>query len=170
MNAQGVCGFAHSLKELRPPDERDATYRGVWKDGVDRWYGQCMSEEQMERIAKYISKTAACDIPTWCHALQWYAYGAPDDDERYASYPDDFSITQNWECVSMYRKDERRPFYWAPDLWSRIERRRAAMLHREYMQSKVSPQGESSGEQLPEGKARAGVSTDDDASSDDTWY
>ena len=131
MHQEGVCGFAHSLGELRPPDERICLYKQFWTDGVDRWYGQCMTEEQVERVLQYVRKTALCDMPTWCQGLMWYVTSAPADAEKYRSFPADFNINQDWDSVRMYRKDKHRPFYWCPDFWRRVLRRRVAMQQRE---------------------------------------
>ena len=38
--SRDACGFAHALAELLPPREVVYSYKGVWSDGVDRWYGQ----------------------------------------------------------------------------------------------------------------------------------
>ena len=43
MHRTGNCWFAHSLAELLPPRERDREYVGVWRDGVDRYFGQHMN-------------------------------------------------------------------------------------------------------------------------------
>ena len=131
MHQEEVCGFAHSLGELRPPDERICLYKQFWTDGVDRWYGQCMTEEQFERVLQYVRKTALCDMPTWCQGLMWYVTSAPADAERYRSFPADFNINQDWDSVRMYRKDKHRPFYWCPDFWRRVLHRRVAMQQRE---------------------------------------
>ena len=74
--AAGTCGFAHSLAGLLPPDEYFQTYDGVWSDVVDRWYGQQMTQHQVDRIRRYYWDTPELERPVWDKALWWYCTGA----------------------------------------------------------------------------------------------
>ena len=56
MLKNGTCGFAHSLAEVLPPNEKITTYGGVWRDGVDPLYAQQMSDRQTARVSGYWKK------------------------------------------------------------------------------------------------------------------
>jgi len=51
------CPLAHRLCELRPPNEAEQLYREIWASGVDRWYGQALSEEQVKIVMDYYEQT-----------------------------------------------------------------------------------------------------------------
>ena len=116
----GSCGYAHALQELRPPDESRRGYGGVWKDGVDRFYGQRMTETQIERVMWYYERTRESDRPMWSHALRWYI----TREDLHSELPADFGIEQDWKSVSMFRKPTARPFCWAAGFWKSISKRR----------------------------------------------
>ena len=120
----GDCSYAHVLHELRPPNESCRPYPGVWRDGVDRFYGQRMGREQIERIKTYYNEAPRCDRPMWSHALYWYVSerGSFDD------YPYDFGLEQDWKSVCMFRVPSKQPFEWAPHLWDRIKQRRIRLM------------------------------------------
>ena len=124
----GDCSYAHVLHELRPPNESCRPYPGVWRDGVDRFYGQRMGREQIERIKTYYNEAPRCDRPMWSHALYWYVSerGSFDD------YPYDFGLEQDWKSVCMFRVPSKQPFEWAPRLWDRIEQRRIRLTTQVY--------------------------------------
>ena len=56
-------GFAHGLSELLPPDESRRHYPKVWQGGVDRWYGQNETDDQLSLIQYYHDQTPICDLP-----------------------------------------------------------------------------------------------------------
>ena len=92
-HARGVCGFAHGLDELLPPREYDTLYTNCWRDGVDRWYFQQMSAEQLKRIQEVYKVTMPHMRPPWSKGLATYYGGLPLD-----SFPDcgwDFGIWQD---------------------------------------------------------------------------
>jgi len=47
------CQRAHRLSELLPPDEGSERLDSVWRNGVDRWYGQALSHEQINLLLRY---------------------------------------------------------------------------------------------------------------------
>ena len=47
------CGFAHNLSDLRAPNESQRLYDLAWQIGVDRWYGQYLTDEQIHIIQYY---------------------------------------------------------------------------------------------------------------------
>ena len=116
--AQGICGFAHSLAELLPPNESRQPYPGVWSDGTDRFYGQKLHDDQVVRIHKYWKETPACDTPQWAKAVHWF-YGGLALHE-YAECQADFGIEQDWRSLARMRCQWRRPFRWAEGVWHRI--------------------------------------------------
>ena len=131
-NKCGVCSYAHQLSELMPPNESVRVYEGVWKDGVDRFFGQVMSDEQIQRIRVYYERTEPMDRPVWARGLYWYC-------TRKGSFEDcpyDFGLEQDWKTVRMFRVYSRQPFQWAPHLWDRIAQRRERL---QYAQSLVAP-------------------------------
>jgi len=69
-----TCAFAHHLRELRPPNEMDQLYDCAWADGVDRWFGQTMQPEQMERFLFYYNSTPAYEVPVWAHGLRYVCH------------------------------------------------------------------------------------------------
>ena len=68
----GVCGYAHSLAELLPPRERDREYLGVWRNGVDRYFGQHMNKAQLDRIMFYYNRTPVPERPVWSSCMAWF--------------------------------------------------------------------------------------------------
>ena len=132
----GDCSYAHVLHELRPPNESCRPYPGVWRDGVDRFYGQRMGREQIERIKTYYNEAPRCDRPMWSHALYWYVSerGSFDD------YPYDFGLEQDWKSVCMFRVPSKQAFEWAPHLWDRIEQRRIRLTTPVYRAPPTQPQ------------------------------
>ena len=118
-----TCEFAHSLGELRPPYERNWTYDGVWKDGVDKWFGQAMAQYDVNRVKWYYKNTPANDIPVWAHGVNWY-HNPQADQAQFDRFPADFGIEEAWLAVRANRKSGRRPFEWAENLWPRIAERK----------------------------------------------
>ena len=70
-----TCGYARSLQDLMPPNESKRAHDEVWCDRVDRFFGQNMSAEQIERFLWYCRNTEEWNKPLWCHALEWYLMG-----------------------------------------------------------------------------------------------
>ena len=111
MNMRGACGFAHRLSELLPPREVFQEYVGVWNNGVDRFYGQDMPVEQLDRIKKYYNETHPRDKPVWAYALKWFY--AQDELGMYARFEWDFGIWQDALSLQRGRIHDRLPFVWA---------------------------------------------------------
>ena len=72
MHRTGDCGYAHSLAELLPPRERDREYVGVWRNGVDRYFGQHMNKTQLDRIKFYYNRTPVPERPVWSSGMAWF--------------------------------------------------------------------------------------------------
>ena len=132
--AAGTCGFAHSLAELLPPREVDREYRGVWTDGVDRWYGQEQSHRQIQRIKEYHRREHECEIPVWVKGLAWFHTNKAVN--SYLAQPWDFGL---WQDVDTLKRSRRVlgpvPFSWArradgTSIWEALERRRDALKGR----------------------------------------
>ena len=41
----------------------------VWREGVDRWYGQALSDEQINLLLRYYHETPFYMVPSWMHGL-----------------------------------------------------------------------------------------------------
>ena len=91
--------------DLLPPREWRKEYPGVWKDGVDRWYGQDMPVEQLERIKKYYKETHSRDKPVWAYALRWFYAQEPLG--MYPMFQWDFGIWQDALSLQRGRIQER---------------------------------------------------------------
>ena len=63
------CAHAHELSELRPPMEAFGRHDQVWREGVDRWYGQALSDEQINLLLRYYHETPFYMVPLWTHGL-----------------------------------------------------------------------------------------------------
>ena len=111
MNMRGARGFAHRLSDLLPPREVFQEYLGVWNNGVDRWYGQDMPVEQLDRIKKYYNETHPRDKPVWAYALKWFY--AQDELGMYERFEWDFGIWQDALSLQRGRIQDRLPFVWA---------------------------------------------------------
>ena len=111
MGKAGVCGYAHALADLLPPRERSREYSGMWRDGVDRWYGQQVEEQQLRRIMWYYERTAVWDRPVWCVALVWFYYRG--DLLQYPHLGWDFGILQDARSMQRLRIRQVCPFTWA---------------------------------------------------------
>ena len=118
-----TCEFAHSLNELRPPYERYRKYNGVWKDGVDKWFGQEMAQYDVNRVKWYYNITPTNTIPVWAHGMKWY-HNPHADQAQFDRFLADFGIWEAWLEVRANRKSGRKPFQWAENLWPRIEERK----------------------------------------------
>ena len=111
---------------MLPLDEYFQTYDGVWLDGVDRWYGQQMSQQQIERIRGYYWDTAELERPVWAKALWWYCTGAHPEIYRDCGW--DFGLWSDLQAVVWRRKvQDWRPFRWSESLWERMAERRSCL-------------------------------------------
>ena len=107
---RGACPFAHGLQELRAPDESRGRMPGLWRGGVDRWFGQCMSSRQMARIRRYWNSSPSWERPAWAHGLEWLANNRPAT--AYPELPWDFNLSADWDFVCRVRGG-RVPFRWS---------------------------------------------------------
>ncbi len=115
------CSFAHSLRELRPPFEDHILYDQVWRDGVDRWYGQDLTTEQLNRIKWYWQHTPPHQRPAWAWGLYWF-----QSNEELGFEPklgEDFGLGADVSLMLSLRSGGQRPFRWMPGFWERIEQR-----------------------------------------------
>ena len=120
LRRRGICGFAHGLQELRPPDEQYRLYNGVWRDGADRWYGQHMSSRQLHRIAMYWNASAPWERPAWACGLHWLTNNLAAT--AYPEHPWEFNLWADWDVVCRGRKERVVLFHWMRsgdglDLW-----------------------------------------------------
>ncbi len=127
------CIFAHALSELVPPDERFRLYTKVWDGGVDRWYGQPMTEEQLDTIRMYYSETPICEIPLWARGLHFYYLDGDVDD---FDLPWDYGIFTDQETLCFYSRREKLPFVLAQGSRALLWERRDKLLRRAAVQAK----------------------------------
>ena len=147
------CQFAHSLLQLRPPDERYRLYPKVWDGGVDRWYGQAMTDEQLGLISDYYKQSPYFEIPLWARGLTCYdRYGDADDD---GDLPWAYGLTMDCDFLVLYRADEQLPFEFAPGLWSLLKHRRSR-LWRELREEEAMEEAK----EKAEGEAKAEAMAD----------
>ena len=66
-----VCNHAHSLEELRAPDERRVLHPEIWRAGINRYYDQAMSLELLDVFNDYYHDTYQHECPLWAHALYY---------------------------------------------------------------------------------------------------
>jgi hypothetical protein len=78
MHHYGACGFAHNLHELGIPTFpvsprifRDASEKRQGHAGIDRWFGQEMTQTQKERLWKYI-RSEQDPYPEWVRMFIWF--------------------------------------------------------------------------------------------------
>ena len=126
--AHPYCGFAHSLAELRAPKEVGRPYPEVWERGVDRWFGQTLTEEQLGIIKQYYRMTPERSLPKWAHALRYVQSGRHVVQERYFSW--DYDMTTEVDLLRRARRDGRLPFQYDDRVWELL-RKRKAYLHDE---------------------------------------
>lgn len=118
-----MCAFAHSLSELLPPNERSQAYSIVWRhQQVDRWFGQAMSPESVNRIRDYWqSGPVELNRPLWACGL--CALEGGHEHRGGLAYPWDYGLEADQAMLKMLRGGEL-PFDLYPHLWERLHRRR----------------------------------------------
>ena len=125
------CRFAHSLSELRRPVETRVGY-GDQRSGhnVDRFYGQRMSRDQLDRFWRYYNATPVCERPMWATGLHVLELGG--ECSLAVEFPWDFGFVGDYEELfeARARLGLRRPFRFYPHIWERLNRRRSALHDR----------------------------------------
>ena len=125
------CRYAHSLSQLRGPDESVKSYADQWASGtMDRFYGQDMPRSQLNRIRRYYEQTHPCELPLWAVGLYLIASGKECD--QGLAYSWDFGIVQDYDELLSRRYVREVPFRVWPGLWDRLAERRQRLLHYEY--------------------------------------
>ncbi len=114
------CVFAHRLCDLSPPYEVDKHYDHAWAQGVDRWYGQPMSPEQLSMIKRYYSVTPAADVPIWAEGLRYFQ--SKISIARDAHLPWDYGLEKDLELLCVYRNG-KLPFQFMEGLWPCLDER-----------------------------------------------
>ena len=97
---------------------------------MDRFYGQRMSAEQLERIQAYYAVTPMCDLPLWAIGLRLIA--AEQEAVLGFAYPWDFGLTRDYDDLRAARLERGRPFESWPGLWDRLNERRRILLTYEH--------------------------------------
>ena len=119
------CHFAHSLSELRCPDERVQLYPEAWCR-VDRFYGQALSQDQLERFQLYWSAAEWWNLPAWAIAL--HLLEAHQECYRGMAYPWDFGLLQEQTMICLLRGRFELPFEPYPSFLDRLMQRRHVMI------------------------------------------
>ena len=109
------CSFAHQLSELRAPHERDQHYDQAWKEGVDGWYGQIMTKDQISIIKRYLRDTPLRDAPAWVNGLRYATDAKHLDEDHYIQW--DYGLSMDLEMLCNHRRG-RVPFEFMPHLWT----------------------------------------------------
>ena len=124
------CRFAHSLGELRAPIEIRFRYDHYWREQqVDRFYGQDLSQRQIERFKHYWDTGPRDDRPSWAVGLRLLLKRQECTQGMAHSW--DFGLSLDLEVLRSLRNYDhsapRLPFMYYEDLWPRLRRRQAAM-------------------------------------------
>lgn len=154
---QPDCRFAHSLFDLRRPDESRVSYATQWSHHtMDRFYGQRMSPQQLERIRTYYRLTRTCDLPLWSIGLR--LLDADQESTIGFAYPWDFGLVRDYDDLLEARLVRSCPFMTWPGLWDRLARRRAILLtyqHPPHQLGLISPSQSMSGQEDTDGVREA---------------
>ena len=108
-------------------------YPQVWDDHkVDRFYGQRMSPEQIERIRYYDECTPRQDLPLWVYGVRYAASkgGCAKSSLGDAFLPWDYGLDADCRQMCRMRCDGRVPFAPWKELWESLEKRRAELGER----------------------------------------
>ena len=115
------CSRAHTLCQLRSPDEGSEQHDSIWHDGVDRWCGQELSREQIKLLLRYYHETPFYMVPPWMHGLL-YVIRAQNYVEH-LHMPWDYGLCEDIEFLKRYRRG-RVPFVYMAYLWEDLHERR----------------------------------------------
>ena len=123
------CPYAHSLLELRAPDESTCRRSHLWQAlEVDRFFGQVMTQEQIGLFMKYWSYDPACR-PEW--AIGLYLLLQDEESVKAFSLPYDFGLLADQEALVRSRNYDGHagftPFEAFPELWRRLAFRLSRM-------------------------------------------
>ena len=96
---------------------------------VDRFYGQRMSQEQLDRIRFYDEHTQRQDLPLWVYGVRYAASrGATASFTMGDSFmPWDYGLDADCRQMCRMRCDGRVPFDAWTQLWDRLGKRRAEL-------------------------------------------
>lgn len=119
-----MCHYAHSLRELLPPDETDEIDEGAW-DECDRWYGQAMTSDQLSRIQQLYMTTPPHCIPVWAHGLRYWCMKTTLPHDNFLEW--DYGLTRDVRELIFYRYGQESPFEFVEGLWAQLETRREGL-------------------------------------------
>ena len=134
---EGQCGFAHALSETAAPAEHRREYKGMWKDAVDRWYGQDVPPRQRQRIFRVLFDTVPSQRPVWAVAFDWFFRGMSPS--THPELPWDFGLTHACNIMQRCRIKAVIPFKWAVrtelepyGVWEALDQRKCILSDMEY--------------------------------------
>ena len=100
----------------------DRTYETAWREGVDRWFGQTMTSEQLNIINHYSIQTHMSELPQWVYGLRYTTPGS--EYGLYGRYLQwDYGLTMDLELVCHHRGGPL-PVEFMPHLWTILTARR----------------------------------------------
>ena len=128
-HSMSSCAFAHRLAELRPPIEHVRRFDGAWGGcQFDRFYGQYMSDEQIDRFWVYWHAHPH-ERPAWAVGLYLLLMNA--ESTHGMAYSWDFGLSLDIDLLICGRNLDgsagQVPFRYYPRLWDRLGDRRRAM-------------------------------------------
>ena len=94
----------------------DRHYDQAWSDGIDRWFGQTMTSQQLNIIHDYSMNTHKCDMPQWVYGLRFINPGSePRLCGRYLQW--DYGLSLDLQLLRHHRGGAM-PFEFMPHLWT----------------------------------------------------
>ena len=115
------CPRAHSLCQLGPPNEVCEKQDCIWNDGVDRWFGQVLSDEQIDLLLVYHHVTPCHLVSIWMHGLIYVLRGGHYVEHMHMSW--DYGLCADIDCLKMARRGPV-PFVYMASSWGDLHRRR----------------------------------------------
>ena len=105
-----------------PPSEMDTLYPEAWAEGIDRWYGQTMKPEQVQKINWYLGQTQFYAVPPWVFGLRYATTNKRCLSEM--CLPWGYGLDSDCELLSRYRLDRQLPFACMPGLLDKLDARK----------------------------------------------
>ena len=119
------CDFAHHLGELWAPDETTVHYTQAWRtQGIDRWFGQSMSTEQLRNIRWYHEQTPHYEVPAWVYGLRYMTVDKQFVTDLYL--PWDYGLEADCRLLCRHRRGQL-PFSYMEGMWQKLAARKAAL-------------------------------------------
>ena len=92
----------------------------VWREGVDRWYGQALSDEQINLLLRYYHETPLYMVPLWMHGLLYVL--RRQNYVEHLHFPWDYDICTDIAWLKRFRRG-LVPFVYMASLWDALHER-----------------------------------------------